>query len=148
MVCACAVVVSLLGIISPNGMTEKTLNLVIGVFIVCVMIVPVKSFFTDFKIDIKAPEISDTISADAQKAYNNAVITETKSRLESSLLSLLSGESFRVKTVEISLGENSGGGIYITGINIYIDKSEKSISKIVRRTEEEFRVTPRVIVRQ
>ena len=147
MLCACAVAVSVLKIISPNGMTEKTLNLVIGVFIICVMIVPIKNFFTDFNLNITSPEIPESISADAKKAYNSAIIAETKSRLEKTLISSLSTDGFSVNSVDVNLGENNDGGIYITGINIYINKTEKYISKIIRRTEEEFNITPRVIVR-
>ena len=148
MVCACAVAVSLLNIISPNGMTEKTLNLVIGVFIICVMIVPVKNFCTEFKLNISSVELPESLSSDAQKAYNNAVIAQTKTRLEKSLTAALSLDGFSPESVAVNLGENNDGGIYIKGINIYINKSEKHIPEIIRRTQEEFSVTPRVIVRQ
>ena len=129
-------------------MTEKTLNLVIGVFIICVMLAPIKSFFSDFSMDIPEINIPDSISSDAQKAYNNAVISETESRLENSLFSMLSSEGFSVRSVNVSLGKNEDGGIYITGIDIYINKTERQLPKIIRRTEEEYSITPRVAVRQ
>ena len=148
MVCACSIAVSALGIISPNGMTNKTLNLVIGVFIIAVMLVPIKNFVTDFNLNLPSPEIPDSISSDAHKAYNNAVVTETEIRLEKSLLSLLTGNGYSIKSVDVTLSENKDGGIYIKGINIYIIKTENQIQKIIRQTEEEFKVTPRVIVKE
>ena len=148
MVCVCGVAVSVLGIISPNGMTSKTLGLVTGVFIVCVMIVPLKNFFTDFSLDLTMPEIPESISGEAQNAYNDAVVAEVKSRLEKTLLSTLVSEGYSVNKTEINPGKNEDGGIYIEGISIYIDKGENRILKITRRTEEILNVTPSVITRQ
>lgn len=148
MACVCAVVVSALGVISPNGMTSKTLNLVIGIFIICVMLVPVKNLFTDFSVNLPEIKVPDTISSDARNAYNTAVVTELKARLDKTLLSKLTSEGFSVKTVSVNLDENDDGGIYISSIDIYIDKAEKRIQKIIRSTEESFSVTPKVIARQ
>lgn len=146
--CICSAAVSALGIISPNGMTEKTLNLVIGVFVICVMLVPIKNFITDFNFNLKLPDMSESISSDAQKAYNNAVVAECEARLENSLMTILKNNDFSVNEVEVKLGKKLDGGIYVSGINIYIYKGETRINKIIRMTEEEFKVTPEVIVRQ
>lgn len=148
MVCVCAVVVSALGIISPNGMTEKTLSLVIGVFIICVMLVPIKSFCTDFDFKLNLPESVESINIDAQKAYNSAVIAECGIRLENSLTTILRDNNLSVKEVEVQLDKKADGGIYISGINIYIDEGESRADEIIRRVKEEFRVTPSVIVRK
>ena len=148
LVCVCSIAVSILGTISPNGMTEKTLGLVTGVFIICVMLVPVKNFFTDFNVNINLPKTAQSISSDAQSAYNVAVIKECKARLEQSLLSVLKNSGYEVKDADIKLSEKPDGGIYISGISIYIDKGESRVNKIIRRTEEEFKVTPEVIARQ
>lgn len=147
-VCVCCAAVSILTAVSPNGMTSKTLNLVIGVFIVCVMIIPLKNFITDFNLDIKSPEIPDSFFSDAQNAYNSAIITETENRLEKTLLTILENEGLKVKNVDIKLSENKSGGIIISSINIYINKTENNVMKIIRRTEEEFAVTPKVTARE
>ncbi len=145
-VCVVSIVVSLLGIISPNGMTEKTLNLVIGVFIICAMLIPVKSFFTDFDFKLDFAKKSEAVSSQAQQAYNKAVVDECRNRLEGSLLSILKNNDFDVNKVEIKLDKKEDGGIYVSRIYIYIDKTETRIQKIIRRTEQEFKITPRVIV--
>lgn len=145
-VCVISIVVSLLGIISPNGMTEKTLNLVIGVFIICAMLAPVKSFFADFSFKLNFEQKSEAISSNAQQAYNKAVIDECRSRLESSLVSNLRDDDYNVNKVEIKLDKKEDGGIYVSCIYIYIDKTETRIQKIIRCTEQEFKITPRVIV--
>lgn len=146
--CVCAVAVSLLSLLSPNGIMSKNLNLVIGLFIICVMLVPVKNFITNFNADIKTPKIPDSITSDAQKAYDNSVITETETRLEKSLQSTLLNNGHKIKSVDIKTSLNKDRGIYIAGINIYIDSKEKNIQKIIRSTEEEFKVTPKVTVKE
>ena len=145
-VCVCSVAVSILAAVSPNGMTSKTLNLVIGVFIVCTMIIPLKNFICNFNLDIKTPKFPDSIYSNAREAYNNAVITETENRLEKTLLTTLLNEGFKIKKVDINLTENKNGGIIISSIYIYISRNEHNVLKIIRRTEEEFAVTPKVTV--
>ena len=81
-ICAVTIGVSLISLIIPNGSTKRVINTVIGVFILCCMIAPVKSAVENFSFNFEVPGLSDTLSASADEAYNKTVIKETESKLE------------------------------------------------------------------
>ncbi len=146
-VCACVVAVSLLGVLSPAGAMKKPLRLAVGVFILCVMITPVTKLFTsgEFKLDV--PSLSSDIELDAQNAYNNEVITECESRLNTSLLSELRYKGYSVDEVKIKLKANENGGIFIDSLCIYLGSDENRLSQIAELTRQKYDVTPKLIKR-
>lgn len=146
-VCVCVAAVSIVGAVSPSGATGKTLSLVTGVFIVCVMLAPISDFFKNGGFEITLPKISESLEYDAEKAYNDAVVTETASRLESDLKAGLMSEGYGVTDVEIKLSVNDDGGIIIDSLRIYIDKTEKRIGKLIADVRGEYKITPEIITR-
>lgn len=146
-ICAVAIACSLVTVIVPQGSTKRVMNAVIGVFILCCMIVPIKNAVSGFTIDFDIPKLNDEFSASADEAYEKALLTETKSKLESSLVSYLLSKGYKVKTAEITLNSSDKSGIYIEHICIYIDKSEvKNSSDIISLTETKFETTPELLV--
>ena len=61
-VCACSLAVSLLTVLSPNGMTNKVLSIVTGAFILC-------GDGWDFSVMFKVPSIGDIFSIIAGVLY-------------------------------------------------------------------------------
>ncbi len=147
-ICVCSVAVSLISTISPQGNMRKVVNLVIGAFMLCCMIFPIKTAVSGFKLNIDAAPLSDNLQDTAAEAYNNAVLTETKNSLESSMNAYLAQNGIKTGGVAVDLEVNEKGGIYIsyTGIYISIKDSEKS-DEIVKLVREKFEVTPEIITR-
>ena len=144
-VCVIAIASSLISLIVPQGSNKRAVNAVVGVFILCSLIIPFKNAFfnSDFNFDL--PEYSDNLSASADEAYEKALLTETKSKLESSLVSYLLNKGYKIKTAEITLNSKFKAGIYIESICIYIYKSEvKRSLEIIKLTEEKYETTPKL----
>lgn len=147
-VCVCSISCSLIGVISPQGNTRRILNTVIGAFILCCMIIPIKNAITNFHLDIQIPKSADTLTASADEAYNNAVIVETQALLENRLKTLMLQNNINISSANLTLEGNENGGIYIGSISIYINKAQENlVGKIKTLTEKEFQITPIVTVR-
>lgn len=146
-ICALAIASSLISLILPQGSSKRVINAVIGVFILCSLIIPVKNAFLNNELHFDIPKLNEGITASADEAYNKAVIAETESRLESTLVSYLLNKGYKVKTAEIKLNSKYKTGIYIEAIRIYIYKSEyrKSL-EIIKLIERKFETTPKLVV--
>ena len=81
-ICVSALACSFVSIAVPQGSTKKVMNIVLGVFILCTMIVPIKNAVENFNLEISVADSAEDLTASADEAYNNAVISETKSILE------------------------------------------------------------------
>ena len=127
---------------------RKVINLVIGAFMLCCMMFPIKTAVNGFDLSIDTTPINDDLQDSAYDAYNNAVLSETKSSLEASMKSYLTQHGFTSEEININLEVYENGGIYIASVSIYIpiQDSEKSdgIKNLVR---EKFEVIPEVITR-
>ncbi len=146
-ICAVAIASSLISILIPQGSTKKVLSAVIGAFILCSLIAPVKNAFFGIRLELDVPKLTENISSSADEAYEDAVIKETKSRLESSVVGYLLSEGYKVKTAEIKLKKDEASRINISSLCIYIDKSEiRNSLRIIGLIERRYEVSPAVKV--
>lgn len=145
-ICVVAIGGALISIIIPDGNTKKILSLVIGAFLLCSMILPVKNAISDMNFEIDGFPKETQITASADEAYTESVIKETENTLAKTLDGLLKSENINVKRIRFYLKEDENLGIIINRISIYIDKKNNSkVFRINEITEENFGQTPFVI---
>ena len=147
-ICVCSLAVSLISSISPQGNMRRVINLVIGAFMLCCMIFPIKTAVNGYELNIDTTPISDNLQNTAYDAYNNAILSETKNNLESFMYAYLVQRGITPKEITINLEVNENGGIYIGSLCIYISiqDSEKS-DEIKHLVREKFEVIPEIIMR-
>lgn len=147
-ICVCSIAVSLIGSISPQGNMRKVINLVIGAFMLCCMIFPIKSAASGFRLNIDTTPIGEELQDNALDAYNNAIMSETKSNLEASMNACLTQHTITAQEIIVNLEVNENGGIYISSVRIYISiQDSDKTDEIIGLVRENFEVTPEVITR-
>lgn len=147
-ICVVSIAGSLISIVVPKDNTGKVLAAVLGVFIICSMIVPIKTAVKNFSVSINVPTESEDLTASADEAFNRAVVIETQNKLESQVMLFLSQEGINVLEASISLESDEKGGIYIDNIIIYIQKEDETKTQIIcEKIKEKFEITPSVILR-
>ncbi len=77
-VCASSLICTLVSSFVTDGSTKKILNLVLGAFIICSLIVPIKNAVSDFNINISNHPDSAEASASYDEAYNEQVVKQTR----------------------------------------------------------------------
>ncbi len=145
-ICVVAVGGALISVIIPDGNTKKILSLVLGAFLLCSMILPVKNAITDINLEISNFPNETQITASADEAYTESIIKETENTLAKTLDGLLKSENINVNRIRFYLKADENLGIIISRISIYIDKKNNSkVFRINEITEENFGQTPFVI---
>lgn len=146
-ICAVTIGVSLISLIIPSGSTKRVINTVIGVFILCCMIAPVKNAAEGFSMNIEIPELNDNISASADEAYNKAVIAETESKLNNMVVTYLKSKNIKIKSAKVRLQADNKKGIFIESIRIYINRRDVTdYGNINSLIENKFEKTPEIKV--
>lgn len=147
-ICVVSIAGSLVSIVVPKDNTGRVLAAVLGVFIICSMIVPIKTAVQNFSVNINVPTESEDLTASADEAFNKAVVIETQNKLESQAMLFLSQEGINALEASISLESDKKGGIYIDNIIIYIQKEDETKTQIIcEKIKEKFEITPSVILR-
>ncbi|MBQ7745534.1 MAG: stage III sporulation protein AF [Ruminococcus sp.] len=145
-VCCASLICALVSNFVSDSSVKRVLNLVLGAFMVCSLIFPVKSAVQGIREEISESSQSAVQSATVDEAqYNRQIVVETRKNLENTLTALLNQNGIYPESVEVILSVKHDKSIIISRIGIYIDKSCTQTDKILELTAQNFGITPNII---
>lgn len=147
-ICICCVICSILSLIFPNGTTEKIMNLLLGAFLVCSMLIPMLTFISSFSIESDVVENSFEYKDDYY-SYEKEVLSTTAKNLVVVTNDFLASENISANDIKISIKKSENNSIYISSIYIYIsDEYKGRIDEIKRIVLRNMSKEPVVIVNE
>ena len=145
-ICASALICTLVSNFVTDGSTKKIICLVLGVFIICSMIVPIKNAVNGFSEEIAETDISDLAVSTDDEAYSREILKQTRINLESALKDLLLQNGVEINSCEIILAVTDDNSIIISSVSIYISKEYTQYSDLISEvTFQNFSVQPNII---
>ena len=145
-ICASALICTLVSNFVTDGSTKKIISLVLGAFIICSMIVPIKNAVNGFSEEIAETQISDSAVSTDDEAYSREILKQTRKNLESSLKDLLWQNGVEINSCEIILALTDDNSIIISSVRIYISKEYTQYTDLISEiTFQNFSVQPNII---
>lgn len=145
-ICASALICTLVSNFVTDGSTKKIVSLVLGAFIICSMIVPIKNAVNGFNEEIAETDISDSAVSTDDEAYRREILKQTRSNLESALKDLLLQNGVEINSCEIILALTDDNSIIISSVSIYISKEYTQYTDLISEvTFQNFSVQPNII---
>ena len=145
-ICASALICTLVSNFVTDGSTKKIICLVLGAFIICSMIVPIKNAVNGFSEEIAETDISDLAVSTDDEAYSREILNQTRKNLESALKDLLLQNGVEINSCEIILAVTDDNSIIISSVSIYISKEYTQYSNLISEvTFQNFSVQPNII---
>lgn len=145
-ICASALICTLVSNFVTDGSTKKIVSLVLGAFIICSMIVPIKNAVNGFSEEIAETDISDSAVSTDDEAYSREILKQTRSNLESALKDLLLQNGIKINSCEIILALTDDNSIIISSVRIYISKEYTQYTDLISEiTFQNFSVQPNII---
>ena len=145
-ICASALICTLVSNFVTDGSTKKIISLVLGAFIICSMIVPIKNAVNGFSEEIAETQISDSAVSTDDEAYSREILKQTRKNLESSLKDLLLQNGVKINSCEIILALTDDNSIIISSVRIYISKEYTQYTDLISEiTFQNFSVQPNII---
>ena len=145
-ICASALICTLVSNFVTDGSTKKIVSLVLGVFIICSMIVPIKNAVNGISEEIAETDISDSAVSTDDEAYSREILKQSRSNLESALRDLLLQNGVEINSCEIILALTDDNSIIISSVRIYISKEYTQYSDLISEiTFQNFSVQPSII---
>lgn len=145
-ICASALICTLVSNFVTDGSTKKIISIVLGAFIICSMIVPIKNAVNGFSEEIAETDISDLAVSTDDEAYSREILKQTRSNLESALKDLLLQNGVEINSCEIILAVTDDNSIIISSVSIYISKEYTQYSDLISEvTFQNFSVQPNII---
>ena len=145
-ICTSALICTLVSSFVNDSSIKKVLNLVLGAFIICSMILPVKNAVSAFDLNIDEYKSAEDITSTSDEVYSNQIVSKTKENLEKTLKNLLEQNDIKINSCEIILSLKDDNSIIISSISIYISKEYTQFAdKICDITIQNFSITPSVM---
>lgn len=143
MLCTCTIACVIIKMLLPDGKTRKTMNLIITTFLIIVMISPMINLFKKSdSINISTPDESVIM-----RDYDEKVLAITQENIRKSVIATLEQNNIEILNVFVKIKSSKPGGIIIDYISIYITENTRpQTSEIIKLTEENFGVTPEIIL--
>ena len=145
-ICASALICTLVSNFVTDGSTKKIISLVLGAFIICSMIVPIKNAVNGFSEEIAETDIADSAVSTDDEAYSREILKQTRINLESALNDLILQNGVEINSCEIILAVTDDNSIIISSVSIYISKEYTQYSDLISEvTFQNFSVQPNII---
>ena len=145
-VCAASVICSLLSGFVTDGSLKRVLNLVMGAFLVCSMMIPVSKAVMEFRPETDGLSSYEELTATADGAVGAEVVARTRENLENTLTAFLEQNGVAPRGCEIILAETENQSIIISRISIYIDRNDSPRTELIAElTKQHFGIVPRVV---
>lgn len=145
-VCSSSLICTLLSNFVIDGSTKKIINLVLGAFIICSLIVPVKNAVDGFDVSISQYESAEDLTSTSDEAYSNKIVNLTKENLEQTLTDILAQNNITINNAEIILSITDENSIIISSASIYINKEYTQYADLISDiTLQNFGVVPSII---
>lgn len=145
-ICASALICTLVSNFVTDGGTKKIISLVLGAFIICSMVVPIKNAVNGFNKEISETQIPDASVSTDDEAYGREILKQTRKNLESALRDLLLQNGVEINSCEIILAVIDDNSIIISSVSIYIYKEYTQYTDLISEiTFQNFSVQPNII---
>lgn len=145
-ICASALICTLVSNFVTDGSTKKIICLVLGAFVICSMIVPIKNAVNGISEEIAETDISDSAVSTDDEAYSREILKQTRINLESALNDLILQNGVEINSCEIILAVTDDNSIIISSVSIYISKEYTQYSDLISEvTFQNFSVQPNII---
>ncbi|MGN0558968.1 MAG: stage III sporulation protein AF [Acutalibacteraceae bacterium] len=144
--CAGCILCSVIGMLTPDGKGKKVFNLVLGLFLICSVILPIKNAVRDFNNLLQSSSKNSALMQSADEKLKDSIIKQTADNLVLALNELYKGEGLTPKNITVAVTKESDDGIKADEICIYIKKEDEvNKNKYIKLTYDNTKIKPKII---
>ena len=112
---------------------KKTLNLILGMFLLCSMVVPLIGLFSTTSHEFDINEYNLDVKQDSNSDYESLVLTQTADNLVIAANDLLLSRDIKADNIRVGIKKTDDNSIYISSIYIYINKDYEDKAEEIKR---------------
>lgn len=144
--CAGCILCSVIGMLTPNGKSKKVFSLVLGLFLICSVILPIKNGVRDFNNLLQSSTENSALMESADEKLKDSIIRQTADYLVLALNELYNSEGLTPENITVAVTKESDDGIKVDEICIYITKEDEvNKNKYIKLTYDNTKIKPKII---
>lgn len=125
-ICLVSIVCTLLEILFPQGKMEKIFKVVLGAFMLCALLIPLKNTLKSINFDAKKNENFIKDEYKLKSTVDKQVKTSAKEKLQATIEKILAAKGVKPEKINIFMDTSADNSISIKKIEVFLPKGDEN----------------------
>ena len=127
-----SIVCTVIEILFPKGKMEKIFQVVLGVFMLCSLLVPLKKFLTNINFETKKPENFVKDKGKLKSTTDDQIKIAAKNKLRRTIEKILAAKNIKPEKINVIMDTNQESCISIKKIEVFLSRGDENKRDIAK----------------
>lgn len=135
-ICIVSVVCTVIEILFPKGKMEKIFKVVLGVFLLCSLLIPLKNVLKNINFNAKKHENFIKDSSKLKSTIDDQAQNAAQKNLKGTIQKILEQKSIKPEKINVIMDTNQESCISIRKIEVFLSRGDENKKDIVKNELE------------
>ncbi len=146
-ICFVSVICTIVEMMVPSGKMEKMFKLIIGIFMLCSILIPLKNTISNISFDVKKSKNFIKDESKLKDIIDNQTETTAKENIKSIIKNFLDAKDIKPEKINIIMDTKQDNCISIKKIEVFLVRGDESKKDMIKKElEQKFEIKTDVIV--
>lgn len=146
-ICFVSVICTIVEMMVPSGKMEKMFKLIIGIFMLCSILIPLKNTISNISFDIKKSKNFIKDESKLKDIIDNQTETTAKENIKSIIKNFLDAKDIKPEKINIIMDTKQDNCISIKKIEVFLVRGDESKKDMIKKElEQKLEIKTDVIV--
>lgn len=131
-ICLVSVICTIIELLFPNGRMSKVFNIILGIFMLCSILIPLKNTFAQINFSSKKTENFINDKDKLKSIVDDQVQMSTRQKLMQNIRKILENKNVNPEKINIIMDTNKEDCISIKKVRIFILKGDENKKDIIK----------------
>lgn len=146
-ICFVSVICTIVEMMVPSGKMEKMFKLIIGIFMLCSILIPLKNTISNISFDVKKSKNFIKDESKLKDIIDNQTETTAKENIKSIIKNFLDAKDIKPEKINIIMDTKQDNCISIKKIEVFLVRGDESKKDMIKKElEQKLEIKTDVIV--
>lgn len=125
-ICVVSVICTIIEILFPKGKMEKIFKVVLGVFMLCSLLVPLKKTLENINFDAKKPENFIKDKGKLKSTTDDQIKITAQNKLKRTVEKILAAKNIKPEKINVIMDTNQESCISIKKIEVFLSRGDEN----------------------
>lgn len=136
LICILSIISTLFEMLLPRGKIEKIFKVVLGIFILCSLLMPLKALSSSMKFNSKNEKVFVKEENKLKNIIENQMKISSEVNLKSNIKNLLKRKNVKPEKINVIMDTDNNNCISIKNIEVYLSEGDKNKKDTIKNELE------------
>lgn len=135
-VCIVVIICTMIEFLFPPGKMEKVFKTVLGIFVLCALLIPIKDALKKFDFNVEENKNLTTNKSNLKESVKNQTESMAKENIKSLIKKLLKEKNIVPEKINVNMDTNQENCISIKKVEIFLSRGDKNKKDVIKKELE------------